>query len=137
MEGLAWQVVHSNCSLNICYCSYDCDCKKYRDSTPIRVVIRLKWTIECERASRAAETRASLRRLLRMTEATSVNVAVGLPDCGWVGSLARAPMEQQGAWNSPRAHWLFRMARAWSERRVEAKVGIPSLISPPAWRAQG
>lgn len=37
MEGLAWQSLHSKCSLNIRYCSYDCDAKKYRDSTPIQM----------------------------------------------------------------------------------------------------
>lgn len=96
-----------------------------------------KWPVEHERASRAAETRAVLQRVLRVPEATSVHVAMGLPHCGWVGSLARALMVQQGAWNSPRARWLFRMARDWSERRMEAKAGIPSLTSPPAWRAKG
>lgn len=63
-----------------------------------------------------------------------VTVAAGSPGCGWVGSLARPP------WSSSMAgiaHWLFRMPRAWSERQVEAEVGISSLPSPPTWRAQG
>ena len=76
----------------------------------------------------------SLYRMLWPTEATFVTVAAGSPGCGWVGSLARPPWSSSVAGI---AHWLFRMARAWSERQVEAEVGISSLPSPPTWRAQG
>lgn len=56
----------------------------------------------------------------------------------WVGGQPdQAPVEQQRGWNSPQAHWLFRMARAWSERQVEAEVGISSLPSPQPGEHKG